>query len=85
MNRTLKRITLEFENGTSLSLSGTEAQRWQEATDEQAAFCRTHGIQFPYLPWKVGATENQDEEPYEHTEPNFSQAFPVEKTIIVYE
>lgn len=33
----------------------------------------------------VGATECQDEQPWAYDEPNFTEVFPVEKTIIVYE
>ena len=32
-----------------------------------------------------GATENQDESPYEYSEPNFTEVFPVTKTYIDYE
>lgn len=31
------------------------------------------------------ATECQDERPYEYSEPDFTQVFPVEKKVIVYE
>lgn len=32
-----------------------------------------------------GATEMQDEQPYEYSEPNFTEVFPVTKTYVVYE
>ena len=32
-----------------------------------------------------GATESQDERPYEYSEPNFTEVFPVTKTYIDYE
>ena len=32
-----------------------------------------------------GATESQDESPYEYLEPNFTEVFPVTKTYIDYE
>ena len=32
-----------------------------------------------------GATESQDERPYEYLEPNFTEVFPVTKTYIDYE
>lgn len=35
--------------------------------------------------YSVGATEQQDERPWEYDEPNFTEVFPVEKTVIVYE
>lgn len=35
--------------------------------------------------YNVGATESQDERPYEHTDPNFTEVFPVTKTYIDYE
>jgi hypothetical protein len=35
--------------------------------------------------YQRGATESQDESPYEYSDPNFTQVFPVEKTVIVYE
>lgn len=35
--------------------------------------------------YSVGATESQDEQPWEYDEPNFIEVFPVEKTVIVYE
>ena len=33
----------------------------------------------------VGATESQDESPWEYTKPNFVEVFPVEKMVVVYE
>lgn len=35
--------------------------------------------------YRQGATENQDERPYEYTEPDFTEVFPVTKTYIDYE
>ena len=35
--------------------------------------------------YSVGATEGQDERPWEYTEPDFREVFPKEKTIVVYE
>lgn len=35
--------------------------------------------------YQKAATECQDEQPYEYTEPDFTEVFPVVKTIIVYE
>lgn len=35
--------------------------------------------------YNTGATENQDERPYEYTEPNFTEVFPVTKTYTDYE
>jgi hypothetical protein len=35
--------------------------------------------------YRRGATEGQDERPYEHSEPNFTEVFPVTKTYIDYE
>ena len=35
--------------------------------------------------YRVGATESQDERPYEYCDPNFTEVFPVQKTITVYE
>ena len=35
--------------------------------------------------YRRGATEMQDESPYEYSEPNFTEVFPVTKTYIVYE
>ena len=34
--------------------------------------------------YSVGATEMQDESPWEYSEPNFTEVFPVEKTVIIY-
>lgn len=34
--------------------------------------------------YSVGATEMQDESPWEYSEPCFTEVFPVEKTVIVY-
>jgi hypothetical protein len=34
--------------------------------------------------YRRGATENQDERPYEYSEPNFMEVEPVETTIIEY-
>ena len=35
--------------------------------------------------YQIGATEMQDEQPYEYSEPNFTEVFPVTKTCIDYE
>jgi len=35
--------------------------------------------------YQRGATEMQDEQPYEYSEPNFTEVFPVTKTYVVYE
>ena len=35
--------------------------------------------------YRRGATESQDERPYEYLEPNFTEVFPVTKTYIDYE
>jgi len=35
--------------------------------------------------YRRGATESQDERPYEWSEPNFTEVFPVAKTYIDYE
>lgn len=35
--------------------------------------------------YSIGATESQDESPYEYSEPDFREVFPVEKKVIVYE
>jgi hypothetical protein len=35
--------------------------------------------------YRRGATESQDEHPYEWSEPNFTEVFPVTKTYIDYE
>jgi hypothetical protein len=35
--------------------------------------------------YRRGATESQDERPYEWSEPNFTEVFPVTKTYIDYE
>ena len=35
--------------------------------------------------YEVGATENQDQNPYEYIAPNFTEVFPVTKTYIDYE
>jgi hypothetical protein len=35
--------------------------------------------------YSVGATESQDERPWDYSDPDFTEVFPVEKTITVYE
>jgi len=35
--------------------------------------------------YSVGATESQDESPYEYSKPEFKEVFPVERIIITYE
>ena len=35
--------------------------------------------------YQVGATEQQDERPYEYETPHFKEVFPTEKTVTVYE
>lgn len=35
--------------------------------------------------YSVGATESQDEGPYDYTDPDFTEVFPKEKVTIIYE
>jgi hypothetical protein len=35
--------------------------------------------------YSSGATESQDESPYDNDDPNFTEVFPIEKVIISYE
>ena len=39
---------------------------------------------FYELEWSEGATENQEERPFEYTDPDPIEVRPVEKTVIVY-
>ena len=70
-----------FEDVTSKI---TDTTRWSVCYEKIAK--RISDGKFFKLDYRVGATEMQDESPYEwEDEVSIPEVFPVEKTIIVYE
>ncbi len=60
-----------------------DTTRWSEIHD--VVIKRTSDGKFFTDSYSVGATEMQDESPWEYSEPNFVECVPVEKTVIIYE
>jgi len=58
-------------------------RRW--STEYEIVVKRISDGKFFKDAYRRGATENQDERPYEWSEPNFTEVFPVTKTYIDYE
>jgi hypothetical protein len=58
-------------------------RRW--SLDHERVF--RHEGRFFRTRYRIGATESQDEQPYEHEDDEIEcvEVFPVEKTVIVYE
>ena len=60
-----------------------DTSRWSEIHD--VVIKRLSDGKFFMDSYSVGATEVQDERPWEYSDPNFVEVVPVEKTVIVYE
>lgn len=60
-----------------------DTRRW--SADHEIIIKRLSDGKFFADGYSVGLTEMQDESPYEYSDPDFTEVFPVEKTIIVYE
>lgn len=58
-------------------------RRW--SADHEIIIKRLSDGKFFADGYSVGLTEMQDESPYEYSDPDFTEVFAVEKTIIVYE
>lgn len=59
-----------------------DTSRWSEIHD--VVIKRRSDGKFFIDSYSVGATEMQEERPWEYSEPNFVECVPVEKTVIVY-
>lgn len=93
----MERETLEFtpEEGRNIIWGDTDdfkeisdeivgTRRW--SNDHEAVFQRISDGKFFSVSYSRGATESQDEKPFEYDkEAVFSEVFRVEKTVIVYE
>ena len=73
----------ELEGFEEVSDTLVDTTRWSEIHD--IVIKRLSDGKFFMDSYSVGATEMQDESPYEYTEPNFVECKPVEKTVITYE
>ena len=60
----------------------TGTRRW--STDYELIIQRISDGKFFKDYFSRGSTENQDESPWEYNKPNFTEVFPVEKTVIAY-
>ena len=60
-----------------------DTTRWSEI--HEVVIKRESDGKFFMDSYSVGATEMQDESPWEYSDPNFVEVVPVEKTVIVYE
>lgn len=59
-----------------------DTRRW--SADHEIIIKRLSDGKFFADGYSVGLTEMQDESPYEYSDPDFTEVFAVEKTIIVY-
>jgi hypothetical protein len=60
-----------------------DTRRW--SADHEIIIKRKSDGKFFADNYSVGLTEMQDESPYEYSDPDFTEVFQVEKTIISYE
>jgi hypothetical protein len=60
-----------------------DTSRWSE--HYRLTIKRKSDEKFFQSTYSVGATESQDERPFEYTEPIFKEVFPVQKIVTVYE
>ena len=66
---------------------------FDDVVDDTGRWTTTHEIVIKRLSdgkffrdyYTQGATEHQDQSPWEYGQPEFTEVFPVEKTVIVYE
>lgn len=72
--------TNEYE---TISDEVIDTRRW--SADHEIVIKRLSDGKFFMDNYSRGLTESQDESPYEYSDPDFTEVFPVEKTIIVYE
>lgn len=72
--------TSEYE---TISDEVVDTRRW--SADHEIIIKRLSDGKFFADNYSVGLTEMQDESPYEYSDPDFTEVFQVEKTIIVYE
>ena len=70
----------DFELVTSEIVDNT---RWSIVYED--VYQRLSDKKFFKTTYRKGATEMQDERPYEYVEALFYEVFPVEKTVLVYE
>lgn len=61
----------------------TDTSRW--STIYTITVKRASDGKFFQDTYRRGATECQEERPWEYTDPDFTEVFPVEKTVIVYQ
>jgi hypothetical protein len=77
-------IICDFENDwETVSTSVDSNSRW--SIHKSGVFKHLPTNKFYRLKWSEGATEYQDERPFEYSDPDPIEVRPVEKTIIVYE
>lgn len=73
----------DLEGFTVIKREMTDHTRWSIHYD--VVVQREKDGKFFSDSYSKGATEQQDERPYEYTEPNFTEVFPKQVTITIYE
>ena len=73
----------EDSNFVTIEVKIVRTKRWS-VVYEIVVQRKTDGKYFKDV-YQRGATEMQGEQPYDYSEPNFTEVFPVTKTYVVYE
>ena len=65
----------------------TDTSRWSIMYEQVFSVTKNNETKYYKTGWSEGATESQDESPYEYEDDmiEVSEVFPVEKTIVVYQ
>lgn len=92
----MEREVLEFSNEDAKDIAYGDHDDFNVVSDEMIDHRRwsiTHEVivqrisdsKYFKSQYSIGATESQDQFAYDYDDPKFTQVFPIEKTIIVYE
>ena len=48
----ITKVRINYEDGSSIEVSGSEAEKWQNMVDSMSALAYAHGYNYPELKWK---------------------------------
>lgn len=76
-------INDDHEEWDTIEIKTDSNSRW--SIHKSGVFKHLSTNKFYELEWSEGATENQEERPFQYSDPDPIEVRPVEKTVIVYE
>ena len=51
----ITKVRINYEDGSSIEVSGSEAEKWQNMVDSMSALAYAHGYNYPELKWEQGS------------------------------